>query len=171
MCSATLGARGKRGCCEEQREYDKAPHGHSLRSVSGNRACHERLDAGGLGIAQSCQKFAVVVAERGGGQKVGAIGEGLGERGLATPAANGEVISAVQGGGNGDSAELGRAGVVRVVEQTAGRVGGAGNGAPLWFIPPLRGRSLDCALLHPNEQRRSWTPVRARLGMTILWGG
>ena len=77
--------------------------------------------------AQAREKFAIVVGEVGFGEQVGAVCEGLGESGLASPAADGGVVAAGEDLGDGNAAEVGGAGVVWVVEQAAGAVGGAGD--------------------------------------------
>ena len=89
-----------------------------------------RLVGGGV-VAEGGEEVAVVVGEVageiGGGEKVGAVGEGFGEGGVATPAADGEVVAAAKGRGDGEAEEVGGTGVVGVVEETGGGVGGAGN--------------------------------------------
>src|SRR5215831_15855049 len=90
------------------------------------QACRGKGSGGGS-VVQLSEELAVVVAETGVGQKIGAVGEGLGERGLATPATDGQVVAAGENLGHGDAAELGRASVVGIVEKTARAVSGAGN--------------------------------------------
>ena len=53
------------------------------------------------GVAEGGEVLAVVVGEVGGGEQVGAVGEGFGEGGLAAPAADGEVVAVVEGLGDG----------------------------------------------------------------------
>ena len=61
------------------------------------------------------------------GEEVGAVAEGLSEGHLSTPAADGGVIACGEDIGDGRAAEVGGAGVLGVVEDAAGAVGGAGN--------------------------------------------
>jgi hypothetical protein len=56
-------------------------------------------------------------------EEVGAVAVGLFEGALATPAADGDVVSGLEDGGDFVAAEVGGAGVVGVVEQAAGAVG------------------------------------------------
>ena len=69
--------------------------------------------------AQAGEELAVVVAQVGIDEEVGAVGEGLGESGLAAPAADRRVVAAGEDLGDGDAAEIGGAGVVGIVEQSA----------------------------------------------------
>jgi hypothetical protein len=76
---------------------------------------------------QAGEEFAVVVGEVGVGEEVGAVGEGFGEGGLTTPAADGEVVAVAEGFGDGCAEEVGGTGVVGVVEEAGGGVGAAGD--------------------------------------------
>src|SRR5580692_928866 len=80
------------------------------------------------GVPEGREVLAVVVGELSGGEQVGAVGEGFGERGLATPAADGEVVAVAEGFGDGEAEEVGGTGVVGVVEDAVGAVGGARRG-------------------------------------------
>ena len=100
------------------------------------------------------------------GEEVRAVAEGFGEGGLTAPATDGGVVARGEDLGDGRAAEVGGAGVVGVVEDAAGAVGGAGNARRF-----CRRRSFDCALLHPSEQARRGPRLRAPLGMTIGTAG
>jgi hypothetical protein len=76
--------------------------------------------------AQAGEKFPVVIGEFCRGEQVRAVGEGLGQGGLATPAADLEMVAVGEDFGDGDAVEFGGAGVVGVVEDAGGGVGGAG---------------------------------------------
>ena len=72
-------------------------------------------------------------------EQVGAVGEGFGEGCLAAPVADFEVVAVGEDFGDGDAAEVGGAGVVGVVEEAAGGVGGAGDavggfGVGVWRV-------------------------------------
>jgi len=93
-----------------------------------------------LGVeAEVSEELAVVVAEVGGDEEVGAVGEGFGEGGLATPLADGGMVAFGEDFGDGDAAEFGGAGVVGVVEEAGGSVGGAGR--KLGVVDGIRSRS------------------------------
>ena len=77
-------------------------------------------------VAERCEELAVLVGDVGCSKEVGAVGEGFGERCLMAPAADGEVVAVAERLGDGNAEEFGGAGVVGVVEQAAGAVGGAG---------------------------------------------
>ncbi len=99
------------------------------------RVCARFFDYSvGGGIAEGGEVLAVVVGEVGGGEEVGAVGEGLGERGLAAPAADGEVVAVAEDVGDGEAEEVGGAGVVGVVEDAVGGVGGAGDLLVGWDV-------------------------------------
>ena len=57
------------------------------------------------------------------GEQVGAIAKGFFEGAFTTPAADGDVVSLLEDFGDGETAEVGGAGVVGVVEEAPGAVG------------------------------------------------
>jgi hypothetical protein len=61
------------------------------------------------------------------GEEVGAVAVGFGEGLLAAPFADGEVVALLQNFGDFEAEEVGGAGVVRVVEEAAGEMGGVGD--------------------------------------------
>ncbi len=76
---------------------------------------------------EASEERAVGAAEVGGDEEVGAVAEGFFEGALAAPAANGGVVALGEDLGDGETAEFGGAGVVGVVEEAAGAVGGLGR--------------------------------------------
>src|ERR1700683_2512936 len=70
---------------------------------------------------------AVGFGEAGFGEEVGTVAEGFCEGALAAPAADGVVVALGEDLRDGDAAEVGGAGVVGVVEESAGTVGGGGR--------------------------------------------
>src|SRR5580658_845864 len=73
------------------------------------------------------QQLPVFGAQRSMFQQIRAVGEGFAELLLAAPAADGQVVAVEEGFGHRQALELGGAGVMRIVQQTAGAVLGAGN--------------------------------------------
>jgi len=60
---------------------------------------------------------------------------------VAAPATDGEVVAVAEGFGDGDAEKLGGTGVVGIVEQACGGVGGAGRGLRGGLVAPRRSRS------------------------------
>ncbi len=81
----------------------------------------------GRSSGEASKEGAVGTAEVGGGEEVGTVAEGFFEGSLAAPAANGGVVALGEDLGHGEAAEFGGAGVVGVVEEPAGAVGGPGR--------------------------------------------
>ena len=78
-------------------------------------------------VAAGTQKGAIFGGEGGPGEQVGAVAKGLFEGSLASPAADGDMVTLLEDVGDGEAAKVGGAGVVWVVEQAAGAVGAGRN--------------------------------------------
>ncbi len=80
-------------------------------------------------LTEGVEGAAVFFGEGGGGEEVGPVSEGLFEGLGASPLAHGLVVAVLQDFGDLVAEKVGRAGVVGVVEEAAGGVGGGGRGA------------------------------------------
>jgi hypothetical protein len=95
-----------------------------------HKAAAKRLSGGSLMAGaepESGKEFAIAVREFCVYEEVWPVGESLGEGGLAAPLANLKVVAFGEDVGDGGAAEVGGGGVVGVIEEASGAVGGAGD--------------------------------------------
>ena len=90
-------------------------------------------------LSQRGESALILGAEGGCGEQLGPVAKGLLQALSPSPAADGVVIATTERMGNGGAAKGLRPGVVRVVEQTAAAMGGAGNAVELASIMALGG--------------------------------
>jgi hypothetical protein len=95
-----------------------------------HKAAAKRLSGGSVMAGaepESGKEFAIAVREFCVFEEVWPVGESLGEGGLAAPLADLKVVAFGEDVGDGGASEVGGAGVVGVIEEAAGAVGGAGD--------------------------------------------